>query len=342
MSSFESTPNLNNSEEKKIGKKSLELEKLNRMAENSTDPEIKERMIAKAGNFEQKLDELEIKSGLSKEDIEMSYEKLTEAIKEGGNINKMIERLANDLSEEDKNEFFKAIKEGTTENIVEIFKNANPKRLLVVTALILALTTGAIGSSVDIAGAESIPGNKIELEQQIKNPGQAWNYLLKAGKGNTASALEKIKKSMHLKGKGLQGVLNVLNSGKVPMGVAEYAKSLGLNYYNLDEEHKENAKNQFEKYLQESGIDEYLQLANNLKQNNKVDRLIEETKKIEDGLKSSLVKQFESELNTSRDVLLMGWNALRMKYLELGYSPQEVAEIMVKNMEQSVEEYSGQ
>ncbi|GEM_PF-4226423 len=344
MSKFGQDKKEESSNPKNFDKKSLELEKMNRLAENASDPEIKEAMIQKMDQLNETIAELEKKSGLPAEEILDNYTRLNKQLAEGGDINKLIENLAKELPTEEKTAFLQAVKNGATEAIVNIFKKNNPKRTAVATALALTLFTGAVGNA-NVVRAQEYSGNRqqIEMVKKIETPAQAWEYLLSTDKKDFFKALEKIKNDLDIgrNEKGFAGIIHYLSVAK-KMGVSAYAKSLGLDYYQLDEEGKKRAEQGFERMLQQKGIAEYFKLAEKINQENKSQEVtkLAEVEKWEKKLKTPLVERLEKEASEDDlKAINMGLSAHRERLLGQGLSPQEVAQEITRLKEQQAQKY---
>ncbi len=344
MSKFGQDKKEESSNPKNFDKKSLELEKMNRLAENASDPEIKEAMIQKMDQLNETIAELEKKSGLPAEEILDNYTRLNKQLAEGGDINKLIENLAKELPTEEKTAFLQAVKNGATEAIVNIFKKNNPKRTAVATALALTLFTGAVGNA-NVVRAQEYSGNRqqIEMVKKIETPAQAWEYLLSTDKKDFFKALEKIKNDLDIgrNEKGFAGIIHYLSVAK-KMGVSAYAKSLGLDYYQLDEEGKKRAEQGFERMLQQKGIAEYFKLAEKIKKekNSHEATRLAEVEKWEKKLKTPLIERLEKEASEDDlKAINMGLSAHRERLLGQGLSPQEVAQEITRLKEQQAQKY---
>ncbi len=329
---------------KSFDRKSLELEKMNRLTENASDPEIKEAMIQKMDQLNETIAKLEEGSGLSAEEILDNYTRLNKQLAEGGDINKLIENLAEELPTKEKTAFLQAVKNGTTEAIVNIFKKNNPKRTAVATALALTLLTGAVGSA-DVARAQEYNGNRqqIEMVKKIETPAQAWEYLLSTDKKDFFKALEKIKNDLDIgkNEKGFAKIIHYLSVAK-KMGVGAYAKSLGLDYYQLNEEGKKRAEQGFDRMLQQKGIAEYFKLAEKIKKekNSQETTRLAEVEKWEKKLKTPLIERLEKEASEDDlKAINMGLSAHRERLLGQGLSPQEVAQEITQLKEQQAQKY---
>ncbi len=327
-----------NGEKDKLSMMALELERTNDLTGNATDPELKEVMIQKMDNLNEKIAILEDTSGLSADEILRSYKQLNAELEKGADIKQLIKNLADELPEKKRTEFFETVKNGALDVATSMFADLGPKKMAIVTALVLALSTGAV-SSINVTNAESIPKEQqIELKNKIQNPTQAWEYLLSVDQKHSLKALEKIKYALgYGKHKGLKGILNYL-AGAKEMGAVAYTNSLGLNYYDLDKTGKEKVRKQFEEKLKKKGLARYFQVADSLKyeKKDKENSFLEEAKKIEDKLKTPLIKEYEPHM---RQTEILGYSAFRNKYMREGLSPQETAEKIIKLMDGGARRY---